>query len=222
MIVTRQRPKKREYGKYVLPLVAIVLLALAILLPPSRNFIVNGPLSPVWHVAGSGMDALAKPFHFAALNEEVSQRNRQIAALQTQVDDLKGQVAARDKQITALQSQVNQVMAQAADERAKAQTAAGPNQAAAAGATQTAGFSGGAEGAPGDMSQGATADMRRTANDWASMDADSAAKVVQKLPVPYVAKIFALMPSDAVGQILEALPAAYAAQLTQEYPALRR
>jgi flagellar motility protein MotE (MotC chaperone) len=64
--------------------------------------------------------------------------------------------------------------------------------------------------------------MRRTAAVWAAMDAESAAKVVQKLPQDYVARVFALMSPDAVGAILENLPASYAAQITQEHPQLHR
>jgi flagellar motility protein MotE (MotC chaperone) len=52
------------------------------------------------------------------------------------------------------------------------------------------------------------------------MDADAAAKVVQRLPDAYVARIFAIMPADSVGAILENLPAAYAARLTQDRPEL--
>jgi flagellar motility protein MotE (MotC chaperone) len=62
--------------------------------------------------------------------------------------------------------------------------------------------------------------MRRTAAIWAAMDAESAAKVVQKLPDDYVARVFALMSPDSVGAILENLPAAYSARLTQEHPQL--
>ncbi|MDQ2992636.1 MAG: hypothetical protein M3R30_07465 [Candidatus Eremiobacteraeota bacterium] len=54
------------------------------------------------------------------------------------------------------------------------------------------------------------------------MDPENAVKVVQKLPVSYVAHILALMSPDAVGPILDALPPAYAASLTQEHPELRR
>jgi len=54
------------------------------------------------------------------------------------------------------------------------------------------------------------------------MDSESAAKVVQKLPDAYVARIFALMPPDTVGAILENSPSVYAAQLTQEHPELKQ
>jgi flagellar motility protein MotE (MotC chaperone) len=54
------------------------------------------------------------------------------------------------------------------------------------------------------------------------MEPDNAAKVIQKLPVPYVARVFSQMSPDAVGAILDALPSTYAAELTQENPELKR
>ena len=53
------------------------------------------------------------------------------------------------------------------------------------------------------------------------MEPDNAAKVVQRLPVPYVARVLAQMSPDAVGAILDAVPATFAAQLTQENPQLK-
>jgi flagellar motility protein MotE (MotC chaperone) len=73
-----------------------------------------------------------------------------------------------------------------------------------------------------DLSSGATPDMQRTAKYWANMEPDNVAKVLPKLPIPYVARVLALMSPDDVGAILDALPAAYAAQLTQEHPELKR
>ena len=64
--------------------------------------------------------------------------------------------------------------------------------------------------------------MRRTAQVWANMDATNAAKVVQRLPIPYVARVLALMSPDDAGAILDAVPPAFAAQVTQENPQLKR
>ena len=209
MIVTRQRPKPRQVHKILLPLIAIILLALVFILPPSRNLIMNGPLAPAWRVSGNAFSNALKPFHFAALNNEITERDRTIAQLQAQLNDQKNQVAARDRQIGALQGQINQMAQQSVNDRAKV-----------AKAPAGAGASGGPIAAS-DLTATATPDMRRTAAQWSSMDAETAAKVVQKLPVPYVARILALMPADAAGQILNALPASYAAALTQEHPELR-
>lgn len=215
MIVTRQRPKPRQVHKILLPIIAVILLALAFILPPSRNLIMNGPLAPMWRVTGTYAGNILKPFHFATLNKEIGDRDHTIAQLQAQINDQKAQLTGRDKQISALQSQINQMAQQGVAERAKnvpKAPAAGSDTAASAGAGQSSGS---------DLAANATPDMRRTASQWAAMDAESAAKVVQKLPVPYVARVLALMPADAAGQILAALPTTYAAALTQEHPELR-
>lgn len=214
MIVTRQRPKPRQVHKILLPVIAVLLLVAALILPPSRNIIFNGPLAPLWRIAGSAMANLAKPFHFAAMNNEITARDKIIAGLRTQITADKAQLSDRDKTISSLQSQVNQIMQQSAADKQKTVAKAPP----------VSGESGvlGAPAGGSDLAANATPDMRRTANYWASMDAESAAKLVQREPVPYTARIFALMPADAVGQILNNLPAPYAAALTQEHPELRR
>jgi hypothetical protein len=73
-----------------------------------------------------------------------------------------------------------------------------------------------------DLSANATPDMKRTADYWAAMDPENAAKVVVRLPTPYVARILALMPPEAAGTILDNLPPSFAAKLTQEKPELKR
>lgn len=213
MIVTRQRPKPRQVHKILLPIIAIVLLALVFILPPSRNIVVNGPAAPVWRVAGNVFGGIAKPFHFSAMNNEITVRDRQIAQLNSQIGGLKNQISDRDKQISALQSQINQMAQQNANAGAKSAVKAPPLP------KDTSGL--GAQSGGSDLAASATPDMRRTATQWAAMDAESAAKVVVKLPVPYVARVLALMPADAAGQILGAVPPSYAAALTQEHPELR-
>ena len=215
MIVTRQRPKPRQVHKILLPIIAVLLLVAALVLPPSRNIIFNGPLAPLWRIAGSAVANIAKPFHFAAMNNEITARDRTIAQLRSEIASDKAQLSDRDKTISSLQSQVNQVMQQSAADKQKGVAKAPPVT------TDSSGLGTGAAGGS-DLAANATADMRRTANYWASMDAESAAKLVQREPIPYTARIFALMPADAVGQILNNLPAPYAAALTQEHPELRR
>ncbi|MDP9017931.1 MAG: hypothetical protein M3N19_06405 [Candidatus Eremiobacteraeota bacterium] len=215
MIVTRQRPKQRQVHKVLLPIIAVLMLVAAFVLPPSRNIIMGGPLAPMWRMLGVGMANISKPFHFAAMNNEITARDHTITQLQTQINDDKSQISDRDKQISSLQSQVNQLTQASVNDRAKNVTKV------PAPSASSNGF--GASSAGGsDLTSSATPDMRRTATQWAAMDAENAAKVVQRLPVPYSARILALMPADAAGQILNALPAPYAAALTQEHPELRR
>ncbi|HEY8313150.1 MAG TPA: hypothetical protein VIG51_03165 [Candidatus Baltobacteraceae bacterium] len=207
MIVTRRRRKAFPWKRVVLPLLAVGLLVAAIVWPPSQQWLATGPFAPLWRSA----QPVAAPFHFAAQNRAIADRTREIATLRAQVADAKAQITDRDKQISSLRTQVNQLQTQAAlaqsPARASVSSVPAPQSTSAA-------F--------GDLAQGATQDMRRTAQEWGAMDADAAAKVVQKLPLPYVAHIFALMSPDSAGAILEALPPAYAASLTQEHPELRR
>ena len=217
MIVTRQRRRTFPFRKLLLPLIAIALIVAAFWWTPSRNAIATGPLAPVWNAGASAFDKVAAPFHFAAQNQVISSENATIAKLQAQVTDLQTQSAAKDKQISRLQSSLDAANAATAAARS-------PEAKPSAGAVAAPGV--GASGAPafasGDLTVGATADARRTASVWAAMDPENAAKVVQKLPIPYVAHILALMSPDQVGPIMDALPPTYAAALTQEHPELRR
>ncbi len=209
MIVTRRRRKPFPWRRLILPVIAVGLVIFAFSWTPSRNAIAGGPMAPLWESTSTSFGAVAAPFHFAAQNQVLTARNRQIEQLQAQIADLQAQGVAKDKQISGLNDQIAQLETQASNARTNA-SAVVP---APAGITASA---------AGDLASGATQDMRRTANYWASMDPENAAKVVQRLPVGYVARIFALMSPDAAGAILDALPTAYAAQLTQENPELKR
>ncbi|HTU71473.1 MAG TPA: hypothetical protein VMF11_14310 [Candidatus Baltobacteraceae bacterium] len=217
MIVTRRRRKPFPWKRLILPVIAIALVSFAIAWPPSRNAITGGPMAPMWQTVGSRFSTVAAPFRFAAQNQLLTAKNRLIKQLQSQIAGLQSQSEAKDKQISSLNAQIAQLQSQAANARS---TTTAP---VAAPSTASLGVaSGSAVSASGDLSAGATQDMRRTAQIWASMEPENAAKVVQRLPVPYVARVFALMSPDDAGAILDALPAAFAAQLTQENPELKR
>lgn len=220
MIITRQRRKPFPWRRLILPIVAIGLVIFAFVWGPSRNVITSGPAAPLWNTIGTTFDKVAVPFHFAAQNQKLTDANKQIVALNGKLSDLQGQMVVRDKQISDLNGQVAQLQAQAASARSGASTSPAVSPAAGAVAA-AAGASPGAAGAN-DLSAGATPDMRRTAQDWTNMEPDNLAKVLPKLPIPYVARILALMSPDNVGPILDALPPAYVAQLTQESPGLKR
>ncbi len=217
MIVTRRRRKPFPWRRLILPVIAIGLVAFAIAWPPSRNVVTGGPLSPMWQNLGTRFDTIAAPFHFAAQNQVLTDRNRQITQLQAQIADLQAQGVAKDKRISTLNAQVGQLQSQAASVHVSA-TVPGAAKPGAAGqndpaSTTTAGGS--------DSSSDATPEMRRTAQVWANMQPENAAKVVQKLPISYVASVLALMSPDDAGAILDAVPATFAAQVTQEKPSLR-
>ncbi|MGB6985086.1 MAG: hypothetical protein WBD74_03820 [Candidatus Aquilonibacter sp.] len=215
MIVTRRRRKPFPWKRLILPVIAIGLIVFAFVWGPSRNVLTGGPLQPLLQNIGSRFNTIAAPFHFAAQNQVITDRNRQIVQLQGQITDFQSQLAAKDKQISSLNGQISQLQTQEANSRAAAAPAT--SAAPAAGGTNPIAASSG-----GDLASGATQDMRRTAQLWANMDASNAAKVIQRLPVPYVARVLALMSPDDAGAILDAVPAAFAAQLTQENPTLKR
>jgi flagellar motility protein MotE (MotC chaperone) len=222
MIVTRQRRKPFPWRRLILPVVAIALVAFALVWQPSRNFIANGPLAPVWRATGPAAAAIAEPFHSAAQNEIITERNAQIVQLQNQLAALQKQADAKDKRIANLKSQVQQMQLQASQQASQPTAApAGSSNAAPAAAAGATGFANGAS-AGNDLAANATPDERRTAQYWANMEPGNAAKVIQKLPIDYSARILALMSPDAVGSILDALPTAYAAKLTQDHPELRK
>lgn len=234
MIVTRKRRKPFPFKRLILPVLAIGLVLFALAWPPSRNAMTNGPLAPIARTAGAWFDAVAVPFHFAAQNEVITDRNRQIAVLQRQLTDAQNATTAKDKKIADLQQQLNEAQTQMASASGNAQ------QAAARGATLgratprpgpsvpglTSNPNAGSLGAPAttgsDLAANATPDMKRTAEYWASMDPENAAKVAQRLPPAYVARILALMPADAAGTLLDNLPPTFAAKLTQEHPEVQR
>ncbi len=202
MIVTRRRRKPFRWKRVAVPAVVAVLIAAVFVWTPSRNWVANQPaLRPV-----------ERPFNVAGQLQTISSQNAQIAALQKQLSDARGAIADRDKQIGDLQTQLNSAQEEAATAKAAKVGRSAPAPAAQSAGETMVGQS--------DLASQATPDLRRTASVWAAMDPDAAAKVVQRLPDDYVARIFAIMPPDAVGAILETLPAPYAARLTEDHPEL--
>lgn len=213
MIVTRRRKKSFPWRRWRYPLAALAVLVAALIWTPSRQWLAAGPLTtPLWNAAQPVWKPLAKPFDAAAQQGTIGSQAAQIARLTQDLNDAHAQIADRDKRISSLTSQLNDAQQQAASANAPKQIAENGSPRRQTAAVQNAG----------DLSQSATADMRRTAAVWTAMDSESAAKVVQRLPDVYVVRVFALMSPDAVGAILESLPPGYAARLTQERPELKR
>jgi flagellar motility protein MotE (MotC chaperone) len=206
MIATRRRPQRFNFGRFVLPIAAILALAFALVFPPSHKLIFDGPLAPVWRTLGSGMQAASQPLSFAAQNGAIADRNREIRRLNAALEDQRKQTASRDAQIDDLKGQVQRLAAQPAPTAVPLRAAAKP---AASGAP---GVGAAAAGAP--ASGGADDDVARTAKVWTSMDADKAAAIARKLPDAYVVSVLAQMPADSAGDLLAALPADVAARLT--------
>jgi flagellar motility protein MotE (MotC chaperone) len=216
VIVTRRRRKPFPWKRFILPAIAIALVAFAFIWEPSRSVITGGPMQPLVQNIGARFNAIAAPFHFAAQNQVITDKNKQIVQLQAQIAGLQTQSSAKDKEIGSLNAQIGQLQTQAANSRGAAAAPTVPVAANAAQANPLAQSSGG------DLTSGATQDMRRTAQVWANMEPENAAKVIQRLPIPYVARVLALMSPDDAGAILDAVPPAFAANVTQENPALKR
>lgn len=203
MIVTRQRRKPFPWARVLYPLGLALIVAAALSWQPSRDWLLQGPLAGVYRPLSAPFDALAQQRVNA---DQVSQ----IAGLQKQIVAAQAQNLALNKHLSALQTQLSAAQQEAAMAGGQRQAPAHAVAPAAAPVTAV------------DSATNATPEMRRTASEWAAMDPQAAAKVVQRLSVPYVARVFAVMPADAVGAILENVPPALAAQLTQEHPELRR
>lgn len=213
MIVTRQRRRRFPWKRVLFPLGFLTVLALALWWTPSRTWLATGPVTtPVWNATAPVWKPIAKPFDMAAQQGTIKAQTAQIQALQKQVAQAQAQVTDRDKQISQMQTQLDQSQQDAVTAHATGgvKGAVTPNATPASIPVVA------------DLSQQGTADMRRTAQVWGSMDSEAAAKVVQKLPDAYVARVFALMSPDSVGAILENLPSGYAARLTGEHPELKR
>jgi len=205
-IVTRQRPKRKfNPRRLLLPVVALAALGFALWWPPSQQriigFVVYGPLTPVWRAIGNAINPFLQPLHFAAQEQVIADRNKQIETLNGQLEGQRKDLASRDSQITALQNQVKQI--QAAEARQAAQSPVPiPTRRPSPGAAEV-------------PQTTTTDDPKRTAQVWAAMEPEQAAAVAQRLPASYTAKVLALMNADSAGSLLGALPPAYAAQVSQ-------
>jgi hypothetical protein len=205
MIVTRQRKKKQSNLPILLPIAAIAMLAIALTWPPSRNFITNGPLKPVATVFDGAWGVVSRPLSFAYQQQQITDRNQQIKDLNDQLETDRKTQDAKDAQLTALQKQI----AEAGNEPAPATPAPAIPLAGQ-------GAAGGPAAAGGAPAQPPVSDaIRRDAQQWSSMDPETAAALVQKLPTAFVSAVFAQMSPDSVGPIMDALPAKVAALIVE-------
>jgi hypothetical protein len=204
MIVTRQRKKKQSSLPILRPIAAIAMLAIALIWPPSRNFITTGPLKPVATAFDGIWGTLSRPLSFAYQQQQITDRNQQIKSLNDKLETDRKSGAAKDAQVAQLQKQI----ATANNEPAPATPAAARPLAG-----QPAGTLPAAAGAPAPTT--ASDSLRRAAQQWSAMDPEKAAALVQKLPTAYVSTVFAQMAPDSVGPIMDALPAKVAAQIVE-------
>ncbi len=204
MIVTRRRERKVNLRPLLLPIIALLALAGALVWPPSHKVIVDGPLAPLW----SNIAQMGRPFSFAYQNQVIADRNREIKSLNDRLEGQRKTVAERDTKIGALQDTLKRLQ----NAPPPATPAPSIAKAVPAGGAATTSTLGGASG----QTVPRPDDISRVASYWGGMEADKAAAIVQRLPEDYVVRIFSKMSPDQVGEILAALPAAVAARLTAE------
>jgi flagellar motility protein MotE (MotC chaperone) len=206
VIVTRQRRRRLNLRRFMLPALAIVALAVALLWPPSHNAIANGPLKPVWQVGERTAVALGAPLRFAAQQQTITDRNREIRTLNGQLEQQRAKTVAGEQKVQALQQQVT---ALANQPKPTPVPAVRPTAMSANAAVNAQGA-----GAASAVSEG----DRRVAATWAAMEPEKAAAVAQRLPDDQVVRILGAMDADQAGEIMNALPAAVAARLSRAAP----
>jgi flagellar motility protein MotE (MotC chaperone) len=201
VIVTRHRKQRHHPARYLIPLGVLVVLAAALAWPPSQRVIANGPLRPVWSAGASTGGVLARPLSFAAQQQTITDRNRQIRDLDAQLERQRQAKADAETRAQELQQQLAALANQPRETPAPA-----PRRTAAPalGVTPPAG------GAP-----AGSADERRLAATWAAMEPEKAAAIVQRLPDDAVTRVLAQMDADSAGAILNALPASAAARISR-------
>ncbi len=201
MIATRRRRRRLSLGPFLLPVAAIGALIFALLFPPSHKLIFEGPAAPAIRAAGNLGSVAFQPFHFAAQNQTIADRNREIRRLNAALEESRKTLAARDSAIDDLRAQ-------------NAQLRAAPAPAPAIARTVKPLANGPIVPAQGPTGAGPALEARRAASVWATMDAEKAAAIARRLPEDYVASVLALMPPESAGDVLAALPADLAARLT--------
>ena len=106
MIVTRQRKKKRNLARLLLPLAAIAAFVFAITWGPSRAVLSTGPTKPAWDAGASVAATLGRPLTFAAQQNAITDRNREIRTLNAQLEAQRQKSAAADAHAQQLQQQL--------------------------------------------------------------------------------------------------------------------
>lgn len=203
MIVTRQRPKKKNSLPILLPIAAIAMLVVALSWPPSRNIILNGPLKPFSNVVVAFWGTVSRPLTFAYQQQQITDRNVEIKQLNDRLEADRKTAADKDQQVQALQRAVAAANAQPPEVTPTPAAVVRQPNAAAGGV------------ALGGTVSPEKAALTRTAQQWTAMDPEKAAALVQTLPDDYVARVFAQMNPDDVGPIMDALPAKVAARIVR-------
>jgi flagellar motility protein MotE (MotC chaperone) len=211
VIVTRHRKRRSNAGRILIPLLVLAVLAAALTWPPSQRAIANGPLRPVWTVGSNTGSLLVRPLTFAAQQQTIADRNRELRELSARLEQQRKAKADADAKAQQLRQQVTALANQPQETPIPAPR---PRATAADGfAAQTAGTTGG--GTATAAVTAATADEKRLAATWAAMEPEKAAAIVQRLPDDAATRVLAAMDADSAGAIMNALPANVAARISR-------
>ena len=207
MIVTRRRRRRSHPGRVVIPLLVLVGLGGLFALPPVRQALSTGPLAPVWAGVAGTSSVVARPLTFAAQQQTITDRNRQIRSLDAELESQRQAAAAADARVKQLQRQIAAVQNQPRPTEPPATVVTAPPASTAFGTAASAGT--------GWSSSAGSGDEKRLAETWAAMEPERAALLVQRLPDDEVERVFAQMDPDAAGAIMDALPPAAAARISR-------
>jgi flagellar motility protein MotE (MotC chaperone) len=206
VIVTRHRKARPHPARVLIPLAFLALLVAAFTWPPSQRAIANGPLHPLWSASASTGGVLARPLTFAAQQQTITERNRQIRDLDGQLErqrqakaDAESRAQQLQQQLAALANQPHETPAPAPRRPAAPALGGGAAPASAVAGNASAG----------------SADERRLAATWAAMEPEKAAAIVQRLPDDAVTRVLAQMDADSAGAIMNALPSSAAARISR-------
>jgi hypothetical protein len=208
VIVTRRRKQRSHYGRYAVALLVLAAIGFVLGFPPTQHLIATGPLAPAWNAGANAAGVVSRPLTFAGQQATITDRNRQIRDLNARLEKARVAKADADARASRLQQQIAAAAAQPVDTPAPApRPVTTPASASAFGAA-----GGGSETA---------ASEKRLAAQWAAMEPEHAAAVVQRLPDGEVTRVFAQMDPDAAGAIMDALSPAAAARISRAVAQVR-
>lgn len=203
MIVTRKRRRRVDPRRILIPLAVVAAVAFALWFPPSRRLIADGPLHPAWAAAATAGGVVERPFTFAAQQQTIADRNRQIRDLDDQLETERRAKADAQTRSHDLEHRLG-TLANQPREAPSADPTPAP--------TQPPGAAGGLAATGG--TRAASDGERRLAATWASMEPEKAAAVIQRLPDDEVTRVLGQMDADSAGAIMNALPPAVAARIS--------
>lgn len=196
MIVTRQRKRRPNLARVLIPLAAIAVVGFVFGFAPSRHAIATGPLGPVWNAGAHAFAFVARPLSFVAQQQSIAERNHRIRDLSAQLERQREEAQDAEARADGLQRQLGAALAES-----KVAPQADPHPRRLT--------------RPRAFGASSPADERRLAATWAAMQPENAAAVAMRLPDDLVMRVLAQMDPDSAGAIMDALPTKVAVRLSR-------